>query len=128
MPLCEAIGVAVAISTWRDTFAGRQVLFRTDCLPVVHGINKGRSASTSSEWQNSVYRFVNRICHANNIFLRAEHIRGTDNVLSDFVSRNMEQEFLQECLQEGRAVKRALVRPVTLQSSPNTPAIFFPSV
>ena len=46
MPLCEAIGVAVAVSTWREHVAGRQVLFRTDCLPVVHGINKGRSAST----------------------------------------------------------------------------------
>jgi len=42
-----------------------------------------------------VYRFINRICHANNIFLCADHIRGTDNVLSDLVSRNMEQEFIQ---------------------------------
>jgi len=128
MPLCEAIGVAVAVSTWTEQFAGRQVLFRTDCLPVAHGINKGRSASTSSEWQNAVYRFINRICHANNIFLRAEHSRGADNDLSDFVSRNMEQEFLHQCLQEGRTVQRAVVRPVTLQSSLNTPVIFFPSV
>ena len=127
MPLCEAIGVAVAVSTWRHHFAGRQVLFRTDCLPVVHGINKGRSKSTSSEWQNAVYRFVNRICHTHNIFLRAEHIKGTDNILSDFVSRNMEQEFLQQCLQDGKAVKRAEVLPVTLQPSQNIPAISFPS-
>jgi hypothetical protein len=127
MPLCEAIGVAVAVSTWRHRFAGRQVLFRTDCLPVVHGINKGRSKSTSSEWQNAVYRFINRICHAHNIFLRAEHIKGTDNVLSDCVSRNMEQEFLQQCLQNGTAVKRAQVLPVILRPSLNTPAISFPS-
>src|SRR3977135_2871280 len=58
MPLCEAIGVAVAISTWRHQFADRQVLFRTDCLPVVHGINKRRSSCSSSEWQNAVYRFI----------------------------------------------------------------------
>jgi hypothetical protein len=127
MPLCEAIGVAVAVSTWRYQFADRQVLFLTDCLPIVHGINKGRSRSTSSEWQNAVYRFINRICHEHNIYLHAEHIKGTDNVLSDFVSRNMEQEFLQQCLQDGRAVKRAQVLPVTLQPSLNTPAIFFPS-
>jgi hypothetical protein len=126
MPLCEAIGVATAISTWRQQFANRQVLFRTDCLPVVHGINKGRSKSTSSEWQNAVYRFVNRICHKHNIFLRAEHIKGTDNVLSDLVSRNMEQEFVHQCLQEGRTVKRAQVLPVILQPSLNIPAIFFP--
>jgi hypothetical protein len=127
MPLCEAIGVAVAVSTWRHQFAGRQVLFRTDCLPVVHGINKGRSKTTSSEWQNAVYRFINRICHAHNIFLRAEHIKGTDNVLSDFVSRDMEQEFLHQCLQDGRTVKRAQVLPLTLRSSLSTPAISFPS-
>ena len=127
MPLCEAIGVAVAVSTWRHQLAGRQVVFRTDCLPVVHGINKGRSKSTSSQWQNAAYRFINRISHKHNIFLRAEHIKGTDNILSDFVSRNMEQEFLQQCLQEGRVVKRAQVVPVTLQPSLNTPAIFFPS-
>jgi hypothetical protein len=127
MPLCEAIGVAVAISTWRHQFAGRQVLFRTDCLPVAHGINKGRSKSTSSEWQNAVYRFINRTCHRHNIFLRAEHIKGTDNVLSDFVSRNMEHEFLQQSQQENRVVTRAQVLPVTLQPSLNTPAIFFPS-
>jgi hypothetical protein len=127
MPLCEAIRVAVAVSTWRHQFAGRQVLFRTDCLPVVHGMNKGRSKSTSSEWLNAVYRFINRICHTHNIFLRAEHIKGTDNVLSDFVSRDMEQEFLQQCLQDGRTVKRAQVLPATLRQSLNTPAISFPS-
>jgi hypothetical protein len=127
MPLCEAIGVAVAVSTWRHQFADRKVLFRTDCLPVVHGINKGRSKSTSSEWQNAVYRFINRICHKHNIFLDVEHIAGTDNILSDFVSRNMEQEFLQQCLQEGRVVSRAQVLPATLQPSLSTPAIFFPS-
>ena len=117
----------LAISTWRYQFADRQVLFRTDCLPVVHGINKGRSSSSSSEWQNAVYRFINRICHKHNIFLHAQHIKCTDNVLSDFVSRNMEQEFLQQCLQEGRTVKRAQVLPVTLQPSLNIPAISFPS-
>src|SRR6202048_65610 len=127
MPLCEAIGVAVAISTWRHQFADRQVLFRTDCLPGVHGINKGRSSSSSSEWQNAVYRYINRICHKHNIFLHAKHIKGTDNVLSDFVSRNKEQEFLQHCLQEGRTVKRAQVLPVTLQPSLNIAVIFFPS-
>jgi hypothetical protein len=127
MPLCEAIGVAVAVSTWRHRFAGRQVRFRTDCLPVVHGINKGRSKSTSSEWQNSVYRFINRICHHHNTYLRAEHIRGADNVLSDFVSRNMEQEFAQQCRQEGVTVTRAQVLPVTLRPSLSTPAICFPS-
>jgi hypothetical protein len=126
MPLCEAIGVALAISTWRHQFANRQVLFRTDCLPAVHGINKGRSKSTSSEWQNAVYRFINRICYKHNIFLRAEHIKGTDNVLSDLVSRNMEQEFVDQCLQEGRTVKRAQVLPVILQPSLSIPAIFFP--
>src|SRR6202790_4449514 len=89
----------------RHQFADRQVLFRTDCLPVVHGINKGRSSCSSSEWQNAVYRFINRICHKHNIFLHAKHIKGTDNVLSDFVSRNMEQEFLQQCLQQSRTAK-----------------------
>src|SRR5258708_11368813 len=112
MPLCEAIGVAIATSTWQHQFSNRQVLFRTDCLPVVHGINKRRSKSTSSEWQNAVYRFVNRICHKHNIFLRAEHIKGSNNVLSDLVSRNMEQQFVHQCLQEARTVKRTQVLPV----------------
>jgi hypothetical protein len=127
MPLCEAIGVAVAVSTWRHRFEGRQVVFRTDCLPVVHGINKGRSSSSASEWQNSVYRFINHVCQQHIVFLRAEHIRGTDNALSDLVSRNMEQEFLQQRRQDNIPVRRAEVVTVTLQPSPNTPAISFPS-
>ena len=123
MPLCEAIAVAISISTWHAKFANRQVLSCSDCLPVVHGINKGRSRSTSSPWLNAVYRFINRICHKHNIFLRAEHIRGTDNTSADLVSRNLISQLHD---QAGTTLAPAHVLPVILQPSVNTHVISFP--
>jgi hypothetical protein len=75
MPLCEAIAVAIAISTWRHRFAGQQVRFHTDCTAVVAGCNKGRASIKASEWLHSVYAVINALCCTHHIDLRAVHIK-----------------------------------------------------
>src|SRR6202158_4979225 len=94
-------------------------------LLLLHTCSLGASTLTCINVLMLIYRFTNRICHKHNIFLHAEHIKGTDIFLSDFVSRNMEHEFLQQCLQEGRTVKRVQVLPVTLQPSLSIPPSSF---
>jgi hypothetical protein len=78
MPLCEAIGVAIAVSTWKQVFAGQRVLFHTDCTAVVAGVNKGRASIRASEWLHAVYAYINELCCSYSIDLRAQHIKGTN--------------------------------------------------
>ena len=93
MPLCEAIGVAIAVSTWRHRFAGRRVRFHSDCTAVVTGCNKGRASIKASQWLHSVYTFINELCCTLHIDLRAVHIKGTNNIFSDLLSLNQIPQF-----------------------------------
>jgi hypothetical protein len=126
MPLCEAIAVAVAVNTWRERFAGRHLLFMTDCIAVVHGVNKGRSSCTSSEWMNAIYKLINSICIDYNIVLRAQHIKGTDNMFADAVSRNQVDKFLATMASQQQNVSAAHVLPITVHSSCRKPSLCYP--
>jgi hypothetical protein len=126
MPLCEAIAVAVAVNTWRVRFAGKHVLFMTDCTAVVHGVNKGRSSCAASEWLNAVYKLINCVCVDYNIMLRAQHIKGTDNTLADDVSRNQVDKFLVAMASQQQSALAAHVLPITIHSSCRGPSLCFP--
>jgi hypothetical protein len=131
MPLCEAIGVAIAVSTWRRMFAGQRVLFHTDCTAVVAGVNKGRASIRASEWLHSVYAYINELCCSYSIDLRAQHIKGTNNTLSDLLSRDQIHQFHQfrsELAAHSLIALPAQMQPITIQSSLHVQPIIFPKV
>ena len=127
MPLCEAIGVAVAVSTWRHRFAGQRVRFHSDCTAVVAGCNKGRASINASEWLHSVYAFINALCCTHHIDLRAVHIKGTNNTLSDLLSRNQIQQF-HRILAHSLTALPAQLQPVSIQPSLHVQRITFPEI
>ena len=128
MPLCEAMGVAVAVSTWRSKLAGKRVLFHSDCQAAVFGINKGHSSINASPWLQAVYLFINHICITHNIMLRCEHIAGANNHAPDLVSRGKEEQYLLEMQQQCIRVSHAHVLPVQIQLLPRSPLICFPEL
>jgi hypothetical protein len=126
MPLCEAIGVAIAVSTWRHRFAGQRVRFHTDCTAVVAGCNKGRASVKASEWLHSVYAFINELCCTHHIDLRAVHIKGTNNTLSDHLSRNQVQQFQTIAAAHSLTASPAPPQPITIRPSLHVQPITFP--
>jgi hypothetical protein len=126
MPLCEAIGVAIAVSTWRQRFAGQRVRFHTDCTAVVAGCNKGRASIKASEWLHSVYAFINELCCTHHIDLRAVHIKGTNNTLSDHLSRNQVQQFQTTAAAHSLTASPAPLQPIIIRSSLLVQPITFP--
>jgi hypothetical protein len=126
MPLCEAIGVAIAVSTWKHMFAGQRVLFHTDCTAVVAGINKGRASIGASMWLHSIYAYINELCWCHSIDLRAQHIKGTNNTLSDLLSRNQVQHFQSELAARSLTALPAQLQPISIQPSLHVQPITFP--
>lgn len=126
MPLCEAIGVAVAINTWKRRFHDKRVLFHTDCMAVMYGINKGHASSAASPWLNAVYTFINDVCIQHNIMLRCVHIKGIDNTMSDLVSRGKVHEFLQDMQEQRMTVSCSQPRPITIQPLSVSHKVCFP--
>lgn len=114
VPLLEAIGVAVAVNTWRHTFANQRVLFRSDATAVVGLLNRGRASTTASPWFNAIATFINDICCEYSIDLRALHVPGANNELSDALSRNQLQRFCSLAAQESYPLKSANVLPITI--------------
>ena len=127
MPLCEAIAVAVAVSTGRNQFAGKRVRLHTDCTAVVAGVNKGRASVQASEWLHATYRFINQICCESGIDLRAVHIKGTNNVYADLLSRNQMEQFQTLAEQHSLRVSPAQVLPIVIQPTLQEPSITFPT-
>jgi hypothetical protein len=126
MPLCEAFGVAVAVSTWRHRFAGQRVRFHSDCTAVVAGCNKGRAGIKASEWLHAVYAFINELCCIYHIDLRAAHIKGTNNTYSDLLSRNQIPSFHIELAALSLRASPAQLQPVIIQPSLHVQPIIFP--
>lgn len=126
MPLCEALAVAVAVNTWRLRFADKHVLFSTDCTAVVEGVNNGRSGCAASERLNAVYKLIDSICIEHNIMLRAQHIKGTDNIHADALSRNQADQFLASMDSQQLSASAAAVLPITVQTHRRAQSICFP--
>jgi hypothetical protein len=128
MPLCEAIGVAIAVSTWRHRFAGQRVRFLSDCTAVVAGCNKGRASIKASEWLHAVYTYINELCCTYNIDLRAVHIKGTNNVFSDLLSSNQVQQFLSKLAAHSLRASPAQPQPIIIQTLLHEQRIIFPEI
>jgi hypothetical protein len=126
MPLCEAFGVAIAVSTWRHRFAGQRVRFHSDCTAVVAGCNKGRAGIKASEWLHAVYAYINELCCTHHIDLRAVHIKGTNNTYSDSLSRDQIQQFHSELATHSLTASPALMQPIIIQPSLHEQPITFP--
>ena len=95
---------------------------------VVAGCNKGRASINASEWLHSVYAFINELCCTHHIDLRAVHIKGTNNTLSDLLSRNQIQQFHRILAAHSLTALPAQLQPVSIQPSLHVQRITFSEI
>jgi hypothetical protein len=81
---CEMFAVLAALSTYRHVLHNSSVLFYVDNQPDVHTLNK---QSTRSVRLAGLLREIYTIAVDCNIYIRAIHRPGVDNVLADYLSR-----------------------------------------
>ena len=89
--LLELYPICLALYMWSEELSNHCLTIHTDNMAVVHIINN--STSKDSMIMKLVRKLVSR-CMTYNIFIRAMHIIGKNNVTSDFLSRNKVQEAL----------------------------------
>ncbi|CAH1798008.1 unnamed protein product, partial [Owenia fusiformis] len=82
----------VAILMWGTCFANKSMTIRSDNEAVCHIINKG---VTRDKKMMLLLRKMVIQCLEHNIFVKAKHIPGVENVAVDALSRNMFQSFLE---------------------------------
>lgn len=86
----ELFAVFVAISTWRNQLANKQIKLSTDNTAVVEVWTIG---STKDPTMLKILRALFFLCAQSNINLTVSHIAGKKNVLADLLSRARFQEF-----------------------------------
>ena len=92
--ILEAFPIAVALGLWGKKLSNSCVLFHTDNEALVSVLNK----QTSKEPQVMLFiRYVVLQCLTHNILFRSEHIRSTDNIQADLLSRFQIQQFRDSC-------------------------------
>ena len=80
----ELYPIVLAVVIWSASLSNRCVVFHCDNNAVVHMINKQSSDNTSCM---SLLRYFVIHCMQNNILVKAQHIPGKENVVSDMLSR-----------------------------------------
>jgi hypothetical protein len=81
---CELLAVYAAAVTYAPVLQNRCVIFHIDNLGDNHIINR---QATRSPVLAGILRALYKLALTYNINISAEHIRGVDNVLADFLSR-----------------------------------------
>lgn len=85
MPFLELLALTIAAASWGERWTTRKVIFRSDCIAVVHCINKRQS--DQPEMAHLIREFVTIACLKGFDF-RAVHIPGVQNVCADLLSRD----------------------------------------
>lgn len=80
----EFFPIVVGLSLWCRDLQNKRVMFITDNESIVYVINKQTAKDTKLL---SLLRTLVLICLQNNIFFRARHIEGAQNILADSLSR-----------------------------------------
>jgi hypothetical protein len=130
MPMCEAMAVALSLSTWCHGWAGQRVRLSCDCIPVVFGCNHGRAGTLADVWLNAIYSLINDLCHEHRIDLRLVHISGLQNVCPDLLSRNQVDIFQHTLLSEGHSLASSPARllPATIRVEQPRQSCTFPEL
>ena len=95
----ELYAIAVALHTWCDALACRNILFHCDNLSVVNILSSGTSKCRHIM---TLLRFLFFTCAHYNIMLCAIHIHGVDNHWGDSLSRFQVDKFLASCPKASR--------------------------
>lgn len=90
MPFLELYAVVLAAAAWGRAWAGRKIMFRTDCMPALHAIN---SRTSRSPPMAALMRELTMIAARSGFEFRARHIAGKLNVAADALSRDDMQAF-----------------------------------
>ena len=87
----ELYPILVAINLWKDKLANLNLLIHTDNEALVAILNS--QTVKNNEYCLSLLRKLVLICLKHNILIRATHIRGCFNTLSDLLSRSQVAKF-----------------------------------
>ena len=80
----ELLAIVIAARRWAHAWTNQRIVVYTDSMCVMYMINKGSSTNTVAM---CLIRELFWISVTFNFILTARHIRGADNVVSDFLSR-----------------------------------------
>ena len=80
----ELFSILVALSIWGQELSNRKICIKCDNMSVCHIINK---MTSKSELVMILVRNLTLKCLQRNIVIKAEHISGVHNKLSDSPSR-----------------------------------------
>lgn len=86
----ELFPILVALKIWGDELCDKRLLFHCDNLSVVHIVN---SMTSKSDKVMTLLRAITMCCLRLNIVIKAEHISGVKNVLTDSLSRLQIEKF-----------------------------------
>jgi hypothetical protein len=75
-----------------------------------------------------VYTFINELCCTLHIDLRAVHIKGTNNIFSDLLSRNQIPQFHAVLAAHSLRALPAQLQPIVIQPSLQGQRIIFPEI
>ena len=92
IPAKELFPIVVAAELWGNTWSGNRVLVSCDSLGTVAAINK---AYSNKKVMANLLRMLTFLSMKFNFHVRAVHIPGKANVLSDLLSRLQVKKFLQ---------------------------------
>ncbi len=125
MPLGEAIGAGLAITTFAEQLRNKHVIIHCDCTAVVHGINKRRS--NRSPYMHFIFQQINNICVTNNIYIQCRHIPGIRNIHADNVSRDRVDLYKAVVLSRGMTAIQLQPIPIIITDSYTASRNYFPS-
>ena len=97
--LLELFAIVIAVELWAPQLSGWAITLRTDNMATVVFINKMKADIPACM---KLLRHVTLTCLKFQILLRARHIKGVNNLESDWISHGMNQKFL-ECHPEASA-------------------------
>jgi hypothetical protein len=95
MPWKELYAIVTAAATWGFRWTRRKVIFYTDCMPVVHALNKG---SSRTRRMMQLIRVLHFHAARHSFVYSVRHLPGVDNTIADELSRIFDvAQFSQTC-------------------------------
>jgi hypothetical protein len=91
VPWMELRALTLAASTWGHHWSGKQILFHTDCEPIVAAVNQ---MSSRSVLVMDLIRTMAGVAAHHSFDYRLIHITGQSNTLADMLSRGQVKQFV----------------------------------
>ena len=86
----EFFPIVAALELWCQQLAQQRIIFHTDNMALTHIINKSSAKDTQIM---TLVRHCVVICMRHNIYFKAQHVPGVNNVLADRLSRQQVADF-----------------------------------